>query len=207
MMADQKKIIAILLIVALIFQGTLPQFTGKVMEARAEQLTEQETPLVRAIHWLQSQQGEIGKWGNDGLPNLTCNALAVLRKAGAEADDKYLSIWEKEHSALNVDEQAHLVWGHGGKEKLEDLLKCANPDGGYGLDSTYTSEIYDTLMVLMAAVSLEETEKEAVTEAAEYIMAKQQNDGGFVITEDNTDKALTADIGYVVFKYKKQNIL
>ena len=65
MMADQKKIIAILLIVALIFQGTLPQFTGKVMEARAEQLTEQETPLVRAIHWLQSQQGEIGKWGND----------------------------------------------------------------------------------------------------------------------------------------------
>ena len=160
MMADQKKIIAILLIVALIFQGTLPQFTGKVMEARAEQLTEQETPLVRAIHWLQSQQGEIGKWGNDGLPNLTCNALAVLRKAGAEADDKYLSIWEKEHSALNVDEQAHLVWGHGDKEKLEDLLKCANPDGGYGLDSTYTSEIYDTLMVLMAAVSLEETEKE-----------------------------------------------
>ena len=125
MMADQKKIIAILLIVALIFQGTLPQFTGKVMEARAEQLTEQETPLVRAIHWLQSQQGEIGKWGNDGLPNLTCNALAVLRKAGAEADDKYLSIWEKEHSALNVDEQAHLVWGHGDKEKLEDLLKCA----------------------------------------------------------------------------------
>ena len=86
-------------------------------------------------------------------------------------------------------------------------MKCANPDGGYGLDSTYTSEIYDMLMVLMAAVSLEETEKEAVTEAAEYIMAKQQNDGGFVITEDNTDKALTADIGYVVFKYKKQNIL
>lgn len=205
MMADQKKIIAILLIVALIFQGTLPQFTGKVMEARAEQLTEQETPLVRAIHWLQSQQGEIGKWGNDGLPNLTCNALAVLRKAGAEADDKYLSIWEKEHSALNVDEQAHLVWGHGDKEKLEDLLKCANPDGGYGLDSTYTSEIYDTLMVLMAAVSLEETEKEAVTEAAEYIMAKQQNDGGFVITEDNTDKALTADIGYVMLSLNIKN--
>ena len=205
MMADQKKIIAILLIVALIFQGTLPQFTGKVMEARAEQLTEQETPLVRAIHWLQSQQGEIGKWGNDGLPNLTCNALAVLRKAGAEADDKYLSLWEKEHSALNVDEQAHLVWGHGDKEKLEDLLKCANPDGGYGLDSTYTSEIYDMLMVLMAAVSLEETEKEAVTEAAEYIMAKQQNDGGFVITEDNTDKALTADIGYVMLSLNIKN--
>ena len=90
MMTNQKKMIAILLIVALIFQGTLPQFTGKVMEARAEQLTEQETSLVRAIHWLRSQQGEIGKWGNDGLPNLTCDALAVLRKAGAEADDKLI---------------------------------------------------------------------------------------------------------------------
>ena len=60
-------------------------------------------------------------------------------------------------------------------------------------------------MVLMAAVSLEETEKEAVTEAAEYIMAKQQNDGGFVITEDNTDKALTADIGYVMLSLNIKN--
>ena len=103
---------------------------------------------------------------------------------------------------MNTDELAHLTWAYGSQEYLDMLLDWQNEDGGLGLDDFYSSDVYDTMLVLNAMeavyygqdVSYEELNKEYFM--AQFILSKQNEDGGFSYNKLNkSDEKLSAEIG------------
>lgn len=202
----QKKTIRIavclLLVISLLF-NEIPLY------ARAEEHNEKE----RAVQWLAAVGGEDREWGDSGLPNLTCNAMAVLREEGKETDSPYLEQWEQVKNELNVDELAHLVWAWKEKSYLDSVWNWQNADGGFGLTKEYTSDIYDTLLVLLAEAAVKEDEDLAGTEenagqesnplkvwaAVNYLIGRQRMEGGFGYTDAGAvSPVLSAQVGIVL---------
>ena len=168
----------------------------------------------KAVLWLKEAGGKEQKWNDDGLPNETCDALAVLRKEGMETDSTYLKEWEREHAKWNVDEQAHLVWAWKDQRYLDAVWEQQNEDGGFGLTGDYASDVYDTFLVLLAQAAIrdpgsiskeesgEDPEKlpERVLHAVDYLMEQQRPEGGFGYTkEEPVNPGLSAEIGLALF--------
>ncbi|MDE7389574.1 MAG: hypothetical protein K2M82_01325, partial [Lachnospiraceae bacterium] len=79
------------------------------------------------------------------------------------------------------------------EEYIEYILNSQNPDGGFGLAKNYASDIIDTKLALKALADLDETE--AITNAAMYIAALQNADGGFSYQKGlPSNPELTAEI-------------
>ena len=73
------------------------------------------------------------------------------------------------------------------------VIDLQNPDGGFGLDKGYASDIIDTKLALKALADLDETE--AMTNAAMYIASQQNVDGGFSYQQGlASNPELTAEI-------------
>lgn len=167
----------------------------------------------KAVSWLKESGGENGEWEDNGLPGHTCNAMAVLREEGTEADSAYLKKWEQEHSVHNVDELSHLAWAWKNREYLKDVWKWQNEDGGFGLTREYTSDVYDTMLVLLAetATGKEEAsipgrDADGIQKAAAYLMGQQREDGSFGYTgKTDPDPGLSAEIGLVLLSLDMGN--
>ncbi len=164
----------------------------------------------KAVQWLTAAGGENQQWGDNELPNLTCGAMAVLREEGKEVDSPYLHQWEKDKKELNIDEAAHLVWGWRDKAYLDSIWEWQNEDGGFGLTKEYTSDVYDTMLVLLAEAAVKEngdltgTEEnvnqesslQRIRSAVDYIINQQREEGGFGYTATgNMSPSLSAQIG------------
>lgn len=172
----------------------------------------------KAVLWLAGTADKTQEWENGGLPNLTCNAMAILREEGMETDSSFLTQWEKDNAELNVDELAHLAWARKDQSYLDTVWKWQNDDGGFGLTKEYTSDIYDTLLVLLAqtavqensgqietgeiegqgeeTTALPESALETVQAAVGYLTGQQREDGGFGYTGmEDSAPGLSAEIG------------
>lgn len=208
----KKAILCYLLIAILLIQG-LP------IQVRAEGENRKE----QALAWLQKQSTEKQEWEDNGLPNLTCNVLALLRHEGMETESTFLVDWQTTKAAYNVDELAHLAWANADTDLLTQLWLYQNADGGFGLTGDYTSDVYDTLLVLQAELAVRdgsqsynqqetqtagETDEQATPiftetqlQAVKYLIAQQRPDGGYGYTKQSeTDVALTAEIGITLHK-------
>ncbi len=209
-----KKVLCLLLCISIVLNGFPLQAKADVVQGKES-----------SIAWLQGACNENQEWENAGLPNLTCNVLALLRQEGVEVNDTFVTKWENQRDAkaLNVDELAHLTWAKADEERLALLWEQQNEDGGFGLTSDYTSDVYDTLLVLQAELAVREASKyanelENATEenteesvaqnftqqqlqAIQYLLAQQREDGGYGYTKQSqTDVALTTEIGITLYK-------
>ena len=170
------------------------------------------TKKARAVQWLINAAEEKNEWEDGGLPNLTCDVMAVLREEGKTCESAYLDQWETENydREFNVDQLAHLAWARQEPEYLDSLRESQNQDGGYGLTGRYTSDVYDTLLALCAELSIsggpvsgkakdtnvDNSNGEWIQPAAEYLRKAQRADGGFGYTTGNgSDPGLSAEIG------------
>ncbi|MBQ8147950.1 MAG: DUF5057 domain-containing protein [Lachnospiraceae bacterium] len=179
----------------------------------------QETEVMdygkdKALEWLEQQGDEDGKWGEDSLPNLTCNAVAVLNLEGEIVQSAFLEDWLKDEKNQNIDELAHLVWAYGDETFLHEIQEQQNEDGGFGINGNYTSDVYDTFLVLSAITYLEKREdielsgdwKEMKNKAVYYLMGQQNEDGGYSYTKANaSDSELTAEIGIILSQNEVAN--
>ncbi len=135
-----------------------------------------------AAEWLSSQKDDSGMWGSEGLMNMTCDALAVMYITGKDTDSPSYDEWVIDSDRFNVDELCHAIWARPDAEKLKSLWNMQNPDGGFGLTEEYQSDIYDTLLVLMAESAAREagysSPDDAVKKAIGYIADNRNDDGG-----------------------------
>ncbi len=150
-----------------------------------------------AVSWLSDMvQQEIVF--DDGLPNMCSDSIAILRTEGKETSISRLDEWISGKNTLNTDELAHLIWAYQDEAYINMLQDMQNEDGGFGLDESYTSDAYDTMLALCAIASMSDNEAaESMTEGiVNYIESCQNSDGGFGYNGLNVSNAsLSADIG------------
>ncbi len=138
-----------------------------------------------AITWLKAQADENGSWSKDGLMNTTCDVLAVLQSVDETMDSPAYHSWaEAKGETMNVDEQCHALMANPDAAAKNKLWEQQNADGGFGLTDTYTSDLYDTLLVLRTEIYMQELGFAAVdsgrlTNALSYIVTNRNADGGF----------------------------
>ena len=178
-------------------------FMGWLMTAcpvNAQELTGKE----QAVDWVMQEASADGEWKNQGLPNLTCNALAVLALENREMESGYLSAWKEQQETLNYDELSHLAWALGNADDMDEVWENQNEDGGFGLCRGYMSDPYDTLLVLMAEAAAGNREadgvhQEKVQNAIAYLVKQQKEDGGFGYSgTDISRPGLSAETGIVL---------
>lgn len=201
---QKKSVILTSLIFTIILLLNLIPFSAKAEEQRGK---------PQALSWLKEMGEESGEWKNAGLPNFTCNAMAVLREEKNETDSTFLTKWEQEHTVLNVDELAHLAWARGCQSYLDTAWEWQNEDGGFGLTESYTSDVYDTMLVLLAQEAVWEKDgleeitdsteqkyhSDRMTKAVNYLIGQQKADGGFGYTKfDISVPELSAQVGIVL---------
>lgn len=153
-----------------------------------------------AIKWLKDQADENGVWNQDGLMHTTCDALTVLRIAGEPMESKGYDAWVAAgQDGMNIDEQCHALLVNADKEGMTRLWEQQNADGGFGLTPTYTSDLYDTLLVLRTEFYLRKqgiatASGEQLTGALAYIANHRNADGGFGYNEmDNSREEFCAE--------------
>ncbi len=169
-----------------------------------ERLTEEELAALKAakqsaVEWLKAQADETGLWQGNGLMNTTCNALAVLRAAGEEIESAAFMAWLDGGAGSNIDDLCHAVWGNPDTERMKAIWEQQNTDGGFGLTEDYTSDLYDTLLVLMTEAYMQDVgypavESAKLTNALNYIASHRNADGGFGYNQKDASRiALTAE--------------
>ena len=114
---------------------------------------------------------------------------------------------------LNVDELAHLAWARGSQSYLDTAWEWQNEDGGFGLTESYASDVYDTMLVLLAQEAVWEKDgleeitdsteqkyhSDRMTKAVNYLIGQQKADGGFGYTKfDISVPELSAQVGIVL---------
>lgn len=139
--------------------------------------------------------------------NTTCDALAVLNAAGETMDSVAFNQWVSTHTGMNVDEQCHAILGKPDADAMSKLWEQQNADGGFGLTENYTSDFYDTLLVLMTEMYMQEQGYPAVDSTklkmALYYIASQRNaDGGFGYNKGDVSRTmLTAEYTLLLKKW------
>ncbi len=171
---------------------------------------EQRTRLLvakqSAIDWLKAQADEEGNWSKDGLMNTTCDALAVLQITDSAIESAAYNNWITSLAQANVDEQCHAIWGKPDETAMQTLWSQQNADGGFGLTKSYTSDLYDTLLVLKTEMYMRQlgyaaVEEERLNKALYYIASRRNADGGFGYHEmDGTRITLTAEYAIILHK-------
>lgn len=194
-----------------VIPGTTP---SSPQEPQEEQLNEEEILQLqnakkKAIDWLKSQADENGSWSKDGLMNTTCDALAVLKYVGEDYESVAYNEWSQSLGEnQNIDEQCHAVMANPSVEAKQQLWSHQNEDGGFGLTSAYTSDLYDTLLVLQTEVYMRELGYAAVdatrfTNALAYIATNRNADGGFGYNKKDGSR-ITLSAEYAVILSKSQ---
>ncbi len=168
----------------------------------------------KAIDWVESISENELIDSECFIPNMYCNRIALLREEGREVN--YLPLLEREQEIyeLNIDEQAHLTMAYGSTDYLSDLWEKQNEDGGFGLTEEYNSDVYDTMLAVVAAVSVSKSisennavlSEEQIAKAVNYIVACQNEDGGFGYTiTDTSREEISAQIGIALAELGVEN--
>lgn len=171
-----------------------------------EQRNQLSAAKQSAIEWLKAQADEEGNWSKDGLMNTTCDALAVLQVTDSAMESTAYHNWVASLTQANVDEQCHAIWGKPDEEAMKALWSQQNADGGFGLTATFTSDLYDTLLVLKTEIYMQElgyasVEEDRLSNALNYIASRRNADGGFGYHEqDGSRITLTAEYAIILHK-------
>ncbi len=202
-----RTILAMMLFLSLILSMFAP-LTFITVQATEQEETNIEkliTSKVSAISWLKTQLAAVDEDVTGALSNDICSILAVLSMMGEICTSDIPDAWNQDHEDKNLDELIHLYLATQDKNYMETAVAQQNEDGGFGLTQAYTSDNYDTYLVLMA-----ETYKRQLSEnsshlaystekALGYLLSNQNTDGGFGYhSKDVSRPRLTAEIGIMM---------
>lgn len=196
----RKRLTAILCLITMMMTGTF-SVTAKAEEQPSDIWN---TAIEKAISWLENQKNHDGSYGDTEIINDTCDAVCLLNQYGKTTEKTYLEEKMKDNTKADNDRKARYIKASSDQNLTKDLLKSQNEDGGFGLDSQYTSSLWDTLLVL-EALNETETVAENSTEAkkmTEYIINRQNPDGSYAQnTKTEASLKLTARITSALAEY------
>lgn len=114
--------------------------------------------------------------------------------------------WVSALGEANIDEQCHSIWAKPNEEAMKSVWNQQNADGGFGLTDAFTSDLYDTLLVLKTELYMQElgyatADENKIQSALYYIASRRNVDGGFGYREqDGSRIALTAEYATILHK-------
>lgn len=165
--------------------------------------------LKNSVEWLAASQKENGSWGDEQTVNDTCYSLYALSANGYDASSgrQWLNSIS---STKNGDILSHKLFATADSGAYaKDLLAVQNKDGGFGLDKSYTSEVYDTILAIEAFESVGSTEYNTnVENMISFLVNNQNSNGSWSCNQYNdAENALTARVAYDMVKYLSDNSL
>ncbi|MBQ8960556.1 MAG: terpene cyclase/mutase family protein [Ruminococcus sp.] len=158
-----------------------------------------------ALSYLDGSVNSDGSVGDSSTVNDTADALYTFRIAGERDLSPQLSWLGAFTSTGNTDISARLTAATGVASYLDETVSRQAPDGGFGVDSDYSSDVLDTLLVLGAVSDCGGGSLMTVGEkAAQYLLDQAGADGGYSYTEaSGTDGTLTALALYDLSRFVK----
>ncbi|MGN1433679.1 MAG: VWA domain-containing protein, partial [Ruminococcus sp.] len=164
--------------------------------------------LNKSIKWISDSQSDEGSWGDNQLINDTAYGMAALRQQDLTSESG--TAWLEQFAVgNNSDVLARKLLATGNKQEYAlPLLSKQNSDGGFGVESSYTSEVYDTVLALEAFESLDNSDYSQETENMILFLASVQNsDGSWSCNQYNdAENALTARVAYDIISYLNDNL-
>lgn len=163
--------------------------------------------LASAIQYIKSSQNEDGSFGDTYLINDTAEAAAVLSRFSDVDVSRSLAWLKSQNTESNIDTLSRTVMASGKVEDIKKLLNSVNTDGGVGLTDEYSSDILDSILVLEAVNSLDNTfHNNSTWKLVQYIARQMNKDGSFSYTKNSDpNDILTAMALYTVSKYMSDN--
>lgn len=148
----------------------------------------EKNTVENALYYLAQIQNEDGSWGDYSQYELTAGLAFILSQYNKYGNDQYaLAInYLKNTAPKNNREKAIKAWvlicfSEEYQSLLDDLLTRQNPDGGYGIDDNYASDVETTLWVLAAFWKADST---VLPASLSYILARIQADGSMRYSSD-----------------------
>lgn len=132
--------------------------------------------------YVQSLDNGDGSFGDTGTINDTVDAMGILRMSSSKMDIMPIHKWVYATGALsNTDTIARHAAESGDNSLIcKVILDQQNSDGGWGITEAYSSDVYDTLLVLDYIARNGATSswaKEPGEKAVEYIFSQMKEDG------------------------------
>ena len=150
------------------------------VNVKAEETPEQQA-ITMAQNWLQSERQADGSWSTgkrtlmdtmttlEHMEELTASQLSyldALQLQNNHGRSMWLSLIGDDTS--RIDEIAH-------------LFESQNPDGGWGLEDKYQSNLMDTIIVMNTIIKEENINEDIIRNGVEYILSKQKPEGSWTV--------------------------
>ena len=142
--------------------------------------------------YIKSRDNGDGSVGDPKTINDTLDAVSIIMMTGTDAMDyRPLDEWIGANYTLdNTDMIARHAAAYPTPTLIYDIItNQQNPDGGWGITKTYSSDVYDTLLVLDYIARYEANSdvwRECGEKAVEYIFS-QVNEDGTLSYNSNSD--------------------
>lgn len=158
-----------------------------------------------AVDWLEEYVNQRLDTDDNIIDPFMYDACALLILEGKELDYDLLPDIESLDSGYNLDELCHIAYGKRDSQAYDEIWSRQNDDGGFGLTDEYTSDPYDTLLVLLTEGYIQKLDMKSRTNddlivdtatasqilsALQYICRNQNPDGGIGYTEQDQSREL-----------------
>lgn len=156
-MKKSRSVLALVLCLCLFFGYIDFGFMQNRVYAVESLESKKNAILTSAIQYIKSSQNEDGSFGDTYLINDTAEAAAVLSRFSDVDVSRSLAWLKSQNTESNIDTLSRTVMASGKVEDIKKLLNSVNTDGGVGLTDEYSSDILDSILVLEAVNSLDNT--------------------------------------------------
>ena len=165
-----------------------------------------QTILDNSFNWIKQKRADDGSFGDNATINDTCYAVEALSLNNYDISDsvQWLS---KDISTQNADTLSRKFVATKDDVYVNELVKLQNNDGGFGLNSNYSSDNFDSCLALEALVLFNSDKyNEAIYGVIDYLCKQQNDDGGWGYNSLNSSEPnLTLRIACSVLRFMNNN--
>ncbi len=156
----------------------------------------QTEAIERGVAYLTATQNADGSW-SDGEQQIVDTIEAFRALAALNTDTNILNralgfigaIPETDNEKLARKLAALTASTANLSNLVSSLTGVQNADGGWGLGGKKQSDVYDTILVVEALLSLGQADASSISKARDFLIAQQQADGSWIFAEEPSPSA------------------
>lgn len=173
-----------------------PTEAGSPGEVIAGDVRTDPADIAQGFAWLRDQQDAEGFWQDKAQSTIrdTATVLDVLRRLDPEFTRKNSALdWIESQAITNIDFQARqskVAFDLGREnyavQQANQIVEKQNTDGGWGVNSGFSSNPFDTALALSAVANT--GRQSSIDNAVSYLHSSQNEDGGWSSRESAGSK-------------------